>query len=413
MKKATTRLSTMFLANSRVLTRIFTTQFALLLLLLPAGSLYQNVSAQHRSDIVETAVAAGSFNTLATALGEARLIKTLKGKGPFTVFAPTDEAFAKLPEGTVEFLLKPENRSRLVDILTYHVVSDRVGAEEVASLRNAETVNGQRIAIGVEAGQILINNSKVITADIRASNGIIHVIDAVLIPESMLIPEVAQDAKVFGTLLAAVKVAGLADALSGKGPFTVFAPTDDAFSNLPEGTVASLLKPENKDQLVDILKLHVVEGRVYASDLFGQSRVNTLNGERLDVKYGEQAIKVNDSNVLTTDIQAANGVIHVIDTVLLPNTGESSSVNAADIMRLAIDKGVPLYNNGQKSACAAIYEVAANAVLALPTVPGQAKQPLMAALREIKATHSSDRQAWILREGLDASLARLEEMMAN
>lgn len=411
MKKATTRLFKMPLTSKRLFSQFLTAQFAMLLLL--SSAIYQNAEAQHRSDIVETAVAAGSFNTLATALGEANLVKTLKGKGPFTVFAPTDDAFAKLPEGTVEFLLKPENRGRLADILTYHVISDRVRAEEVASLRNAETVNGQRLNIDVVDGQILIENSRVVTADIRASNGIIHVIDEVLIPETLLIPEVAQDAKVFNTLLAAVNAAGLADALSGKGPLTVFAPTDDAFSNLPEGTVASLLKPENKDQLVDILKLHVVEGRVYASDFFGQSRVNTLNGERLRVKYGGDAFRVNASNVLTTDIEAANGVIHVIDTVLLPDAGESSSVNAAEIMRLAIDKGVPLYNNGQKSACAAIYEVAVTAVLALPTVPGQAKNPLRVALREIKATHSSDRQAWILREGMDASLARLEEMMVD
>ncbi|CAN0468728.1 unnamed protein product, partial [Laminaria digitata] len=115
------------LTSKRLFSQFLTAQFAMLLLL--SSALYQNAEAQHRSDIVETAVAAGSFNTLAAALGEANLVKTLKGKGPFTVFAPTDDAFAKLPEGTVEFLLKPENRGRLVDILTYHVVSDRVRAE--------------------------------------------------------------------------------------------------------------------------------------------------------------------------------------------------------------------------------------------------------------------------------------------
>ncbi len=369
--------------------------------------------AQHRSDIVETAVAAGSFKTLAAALGEADLVSTLKGKGPFTVFAPTDEAFAKLPKGTVESLLKPENRDQLVSILTYHVVKDRVRAEEVAGLRNAATINGQRVEIAIEDGQLFLDNARVTATDIRASNGIIHVIDEVLIPETKLIPEVAQDAKVFNTLLAAVKTAGLADALSGKGPFTVFAPTDDAFAKLPAGTVESLLKPENRSQLVDILKYHVVEGRYYAEDFFRRGRVNTLLNERVQVKYGNNAFQVNASNVVSTDIEAANGVIHVIDAVLLPNTGESASTDASGIIRLAIEKGVPLFNHGQKAACAAIYEVAATSVIALPSVPSEAKRPLIKALREIESTNSSSRQAWILRDALDSSLSRLEEMMVN
>ncbi|MEM8488801.1 MAG: fasciclin domain-containing protein [Bacteroidota bacterium] len=382
--------------------------FMLLISLSPATAL-----AQHRSDIVETAVAAGTFNTLAAALGEADLVKTLKGKGPFTVFAPTDEAFAKLPKGTVESLLKPENRDQLVSILTYHVVKDRVRAEEVAGLRSAGTVNGQRVEIAIEDGQLFLDNARVTATDIRASNGIIHVIDEVLIPETKLIPEVAKGAKVFETLLAAVKTAGLADALSGAGPFTVFAPTDDAFAKLPAGTVEALLKPENRDQLVDILKYHVVEGRLYADDFFRRGRVNTLLDERVQVKYGDNAFRVNNANVISTDIEAGNGVIHVIDAVLLPNTGASASSEATDIIRLAIERGVPLFNQGQKAACAAIYEVAATSVLALPSVPREAKRPLTAALREIRSTHSSSRQAWILREALDSSLARLDEMMTN
>ena len=376
-----------------------------------SGPLAQEMQAQHRADIVDTAVAAGNFTTLAAALGEADLVKTLKSRGPFTVFAPTDEAFAKLPRGTVESLLKPENRDQLVAILTYHVVKDRVRAEEVASLRNATTVNGQRVNIGVEDGQILVDNARVTSADIRTSNGIIHVIDEVLIPETKLIPEVAKEANVFGTLLAAVEAAGLADALSSKGPFTVFAPTDDAFANLPEGTVASLLKPENRDQLVDILKYHVVEGRVYASDLFRKSKVSTLAGDRVQVKYGDGAFKINQSNVVSTDVAAANGVIHVIDAVLLPNTAESAALNAVDIIRLAIDRGVPLYNHGQKAACAAIYEVAASSLVSMASVPAEAKRPLISALREIKNTHNSGKQAWILRDGLDSALAQLEGRM--
>jgi uncharacterized surface protein with fasciclin (FAS1) repeats len=135
-------------------------------------------------DIVDTAVAAGQFNTLAAALEAADLIGTLKGDGPFTVFAPTDAAFAKLPEGTVETLLKPENRDQLIAILTYHVVPGKVEAADVVNLDEATTVNGQDVQITVADNGVQINNAKVIKTDIEASNGVIHVIDTVILPAS-------------------------------------------------------------------------------------------------------------------------------------------------------------------------------------------------------------------------------------
>ena len=135
-------------------------------------------------DIVDTAVAAGQFTTLAAALQAADLVDTLKGDGPFTVFAPTDAAFAKLPEGTVESLLKPENRDQLVAILTYHVVAGKVEAADVVKLDEAKTVNGQDVQITVADNGVQINNANVIKTDIEASNGVIHVIDTVIIPSS-------------------------------------------------------------------------------------------------------------------------------------------------------------------------------------------------------------------------------------
>ena len=135
-------------------------------------------------NIVDTAVAAGQFKTLAAALEAAGLVDTLKGDGPFTVFAPTDDAFAKLPDGTVESLLKPENRDQLVAILTYHVVPGKVKAADVVKLSEASTVNGQEVAITVADNGVQIDNANVIKTDIGASNGIIHVIDTVIIPAS-------------------------------------------------------------------------------------------------------------------------------------------------------------------------------------------------------------------------------------
>jgi uncharacterized surface protein with fasciclin (FAS1) repeats len=139
--------------------------------------------ASGSKDIVDTAVAAGSFNTLAAALKAAGLVDTLKGQGPFTVFAPTDEAFAKLPAGTVENLLKPENKDKLVSILTYHVVPGDVTSNQVVKLSEAKTVNGKDVKVIVNGGSVMIDNAKVIKADVKASNGVIHVIDTVLIPD--------------------------------------------------------------------------------------------------------------------------------------------------------------------------------------------------------------------------------------
>ncbi len=143
------------------------------------------VRAQQPKDIVDTAVAAGSFKTLAAALQAAGLVETLKGKGPFTVFAPTDEAFAKLPAGTVENLLKPENKAKLAAILTYHVVPGTVLAAQVVTMNGKEvkTVNGQMVKIAVNGSTVMVNTAKVTATDIKASNGVIHVIDSVILPK--------------------------------------------------------------------------------------------------------------------------------------------------------------------------------------------------------------------------------------
>lgn len=269
-------------------------------------------------DIVTTAVDAGSFKTLAAALKAAGLIETLKGKGPFTVFAPTDEAFSKLPEGTVETLLKPENKKQLIAVLTYHVVTGKVLAADVVKIDAAATVNGQRVNIKVEDGKVQVDNANVVKADILCSNGVIHVIDEVILPSTDDIPQTADKAGVFKSLLAAARAAGLVEALSGDMPLTVFAPTDDAFAALPKGTVESLLKPENKEKLAGILKFHVVAGRFFSSDLLSGKEVTTLQGSKLSVAMKDGKAMVLNAGLLKTDIDASNGVVHVIDTVLLP-----------------------------------------------------------------------------------------------
>jgi uncharacterized surface protein with fasciclin (FAS1) repeats len=278
-------------------------------------------------NIVETAVAAGSFKTLAAALQAADLVDALQGKGPFTVFAPTDEAFAKLPKGTVETLLKPENKQQLIGVLTYHVVSGKVPAAKVVKVTGAKTLNGQQVDVVVKKGTVSVDNAKVVTTDIACSNGIIHVIDSVILPASDNIPAVAEKAGSFSTLLAAAKAAGLVEALSGKGPLTVFAPTDDSFAKLPAGTVASLLKPENKEKLASILKYHVVSGRVYSTDALKAGKAKTLQGSMIKIGVQGKAAMVNDAGLVKTDIDASNGVIHVIDSVIMPPDGSQASTS--------------------------------------------------------------------------------------
>ena len=283
-------------------------------------------AAPELADIVDTAVADGRFTTLAAALEAAGLVETLKGEGPFTVFAPTDDAFAALPAGTLDELLKPENKQQLTDILTYHVVSGKVMAADVSGLTSATTVLGKDVAIKVDMGNVYINDAKVIITDIETSNGVIHVIDAVILPpsdeaaaESNTIVDVAVADGRFTTLVAAVEAAGLVETLSGEGPFTVFAPTDDAFAALPAGTLDSLLLPENKQQLTDILTYHVVSGKVMAADVVTLTSAPTVLGKDITITVKDGKVYLNDTvQVIITDIEASNGVIHVIDAVLLP-----------------------------------------------------------------------------------------------
>jgi transforming growth factor-beta-induced protein len=269
-------------------------------------------------DIVDTAVAAGKFKTLAAALGAAGLVDAVKGAGPFTVFAPTDDAFAKLPKGTVDELLKPENKAKLQAILTHHVVKGKVMAADVVKIKGAVALGGQRIDIKVDGNNVSVDDSKVSATDIACSNGVIHVIDTVMIPATEKIPAVADKAGSFKTLLAAVKAAGLVDVLNGDGPFTVFAPTDEAFAKLPKGTVEDLLKPENKAKLASILTYHVVSGRVYSEDAVAAKAAKTVQGASVKITTNGKGAKVDDANIVATDIDASNGVIHVIDAVIMP-----------------------------------------------------------------------------------------------
>ena len=276
------------------------------------------------ADIVDTAIAAGSFETLVTAVQAAELEGALRGEGPFTVFAPTDEAFNALPEGTLEELLA-DPTGQLQQILLYHVVPGKVMAADVSDGLEAETLQGSTVSFSVMDGEVKINDATIVSTDIEASNGVIHVIDAVILPpaeeeaaEELDIVDTAIAAGSFETLVTAVQAAELEGALRGEGPFTVFAPTDAAFNALPDGTLEELLADPTGD-LQQILLYHVVPGRVMAADVSDGLEAETLQGSTVSFAEGANGeLHINEAVIVSTDIEASNGVIHVIDAVILP-----------------------------------------------------------------------------------------------
>ena len=304
-------------------------------------------ATQASNTIVDIALATPTLSTLVTALKAGDLVKTLEGPGPFTVFAPTNAAFAALPKGVLANLLKPANKAGLDDVLTYHVLGDEVHSQKFLDGEMLRTLEQKYVTVRIAGKDILINSAKVTTADVQASNGVIHIIDAVLLPSSappspgpspapspgtQNIVQLAQATPSLSTLVTALGAASLVQTLEGTGPFTVFAPTNDAFQNLPAGTLANLLKPENKAKLVDILTFHVVAGDVHAKDILDGERLKTVEGMFLMAAVNSSGVFLNNAKVTTADVNASNGVVHIINEVLQewnpsPSPGPSPSKN--------------------------------------------------------------------------------------
>lgn len=219
--------------------------------------------------------------------------------------------------------------------------------------------------------------------------------------ESKDIVDTAMAAGKFKTLVKAVQAAGLVEALKGNGPLTVFAPTDEAFARLPKGTLEDLLKPENRDKLTSILTFHVVPGKI----MLAAQSPETLEGQRLNIQ-SSGSFEVNGAKVITADIVASNGVIHVIDTVLIPPAKKLAPAQSARaVIELAIERGVPLFNDGQHAACAAVYEVAIESLLKshADTLIDKERTALQDALEKMKTEKANPRQqAWTLRRAMDA-----------
>lgn len=278
-------------------------------------------------DIVDVASKNSDFSTLLAAVKEADLVEALQGEGPFTVFAPTNAAFEKLLgelDITAEELLA---HPQLKDVLLYHVVSGKVMSTDLTDGMTAETLETGSLTVDLSDG-VKINDSTFTTPDIEATNGVIHVIDTVLVPESFqlettepdlpeTVVDIALSSEDFSTLVAALQKADLVDTLKGEGPFTVFAPTNAAFEKLLSDldiTAGDLL---NQPDLSKVLLYHVVAGEVLSTDLEDSMEAETINGESITIDLSD-GVKINDSTVTSADLKASNGVVHVIDTVLVP-----------------------------------------------------------------------------------------------
>ena len=277
-------------------------------------------------DIVDTAVGAGDFKTLVSAVQAAGLEATLRGPGPFTVFAPTDDAFAKVPDFLRTKLLSAPYKTELGLILKYHVLAANVKAADVlGKTQDVASVQGGKLKVDGANDKVVINGTaNVTTPDVIASNGTIHVIDGVLLP-TIVDTAVGYDdgTTKFSTLVAAVTQADLAGTLSGPGPFTVFAPTDAAFAALKAqlGDDAFNAILADKPKLTKILTYHVVPAAVYEKDVTAGA-VTTVETSTFTISTSG-GVKIADStstpaNVVLTDLPNSNGVIHVIDKVLLP-----------------------------------------------------------------------------------------------
>ena len=294
------------------------------------------------NDIPRTAQCTGIHNSLVAAVVQAELLTTLQGTGPFTLFAPTDQAFTDAGIDLAA-LDTPEGKAALSDILLYHVVAGNVPSTALSDCMSAEAVNGQSLSFTVGDG-VMVNGANGSIADVNTSNGVIHVIDKVLTPADSPndIPRTAQCTGVHNSLVAGVIQAELLTTLQGDGPFTVFAPTDQAFTDAGID-LAALDTPDGVAALSEILLSHVVAGSVAAADVSNCMTAETVSGHTLAFAVGD-TVGVNGATVTTADVLTSNGIIHVIDKVLSPteaNNDKQKTDGSTGLNKWLIAGGIP------------------------------------------------------------------------
>lgn len=275
----------------------------------------------NKVNIVQLAERDADLSTLVAALSAGKLVSTLEGTGPFTVFAPSNKAFARIQKNKLNQLLA--NQQLLDQLLEYHVLSGDFSMRDLMSAKVVKTLEKEDVVVHSIGNAIMVNNADVTAADQEATNGVVHVVDNVLVPPdfpmalySEDIVELAESQPDLSTLVAALVAGKLTSTLSGAGPFTVFAPTNEAFAKIPAADLQKLL--QNPTKLDKVLEYHVLAGRFNMRDLMAVQSVATLEGDKVSVSGSGSIIKVNNAKVIKADVGATNGVVHLIDTVLMP-----------------------------------------------------------------------------------------------
>lgn len=379
------------------------------------------------------AAAASSPNSLAAVATKANLTTLLalvKASGiefpagtKLTIFAPTNEAFAKLPKEQVEFLTSAKGKATLQAILKHHVVGQSVGSAAVLERRRLAALSGQ--SLDIDPAALSIDGARLVATDVAFDGGLVHVIDEVMVPELRSIQTiVAEDAR-FATLRAAIDAAGLGPQLGTQnpGPWTLLAPSNDAFGAIPADALKALL--EDRPALTAVLGAHVVPTAIRREEMLSQGSARTLLGDG-SVKFALDAgaVTVGGARIEVADIEAANGIIHIIDRVLPAQSAASATMSApsmpqrarqaAAILELAIERGVPRFNAGDQASCAALYELAITSVVVLgaDAIGNAAAAELAAALEKGAEHEDAAERAWVYRRAMDRTLGSMADLMS-
>ncbi|MBL9148131.1 MAG: CIA30 family protein [Phycisphaerae bacterium] len=374
---------------------------------------------------------AGSLTSVATKANLTTLLElvkaaelTLPKDAKLTIFAPTNDAFAKLPREQVEFLTSAKGKSTLQAILRHHVVAQSIESSALLDRRRLRSLSGQSLEIDPSA--LTVDGARLVATDVGFDGGLVHVIDSVMLPELRSIDEIVAKDERLSTLRAAIDAAGLGPQLGAEnsGPWTLLAPSNKAFAAIPADALNALL--DNRPALTAVLAAHVLPTAIRRDEMLAQGSARTLTGDgTVAFAISSGAITVAGARIEVADIEAANGVIHIIDRVLpaasaAPTSATSASESsqrphrAAAILELAIERGVPRFNAGDPSSCAALYELAIASVVLLgeDALGAESKADLTKALEQGAAHQDSSERAWIYRGAMDRVLERMMKLDA-
>ena len=368
---------------------------------------------------------AGSLASVATKANLTTLLALVKAAeiefpkdAKLTVFAPTNEAFATLPKEQVEFLTSEKGKPTLQLILKHHVVAQSLESAALLDRRRVKALSGQ--SLEVDPGALTVDGAHLVAADVAFDGGLVHVIDAVMLPELRSIEEIVAADERFATLRAAIDAAGLGPQLGKRnpGPWTLLAPSNEAFAAVPADALKALL--QDRPALTAVLAAHVLPTAIRREEMLSQGSARTLMGDgTVAFALASGAITVAGARIEVADIEASNGIIHVIDRVLPAQAAATTTAaaspqrarQAAAILELAIERGVPRFNAGDVSSCAALYELAVASVVLLgaDAIGPRTKADLAEAMARASEHQDAAERAWIYRRAMDRALDQMRE----